>query len=199
MIPVTPAPEPPVFNVMVRQPGLQWLVNNGIPSGQPPPDPAVLPPFWRKTSKELWTAYSGVCAYLCIYMEWPLGAHSTDHFVAKSRDAGQAYEWLNYRLSCLGANRNKNRFDDILDPFTLQPDTFVLNFASGAIHPNRAMPPNVQDDAQKTIDRLGLDEQECREMRLQHYGDYVNHDLSGAHLKRESPFVWHEANRQGLL
>lgn len=56
-------------------------------------------------------------AWWSLTRKWPLGSHSTDHFIAKSSNTGQAYEWSNYRLSCLGANRSKNRFDDVLDPF----------------------------------------------------------------------------------
>ena len=85
------------------------------------------PAYWRHSNRQLWEAYDGVCAYLAIYFEWVTGTHSTDHFVAKSRNAGDAYEWHNYRLSCLAANRNKGTFDDILDPIGLEPNTFVLD------------------------------------------------------------------------
>jgi len=198
VIPVTPAPEPLVFDQEVRRPGLKWLKERGIAPDQPPPDPAALPACWQNVSRELWNAYSGVCAYLCIYFEWPLGAHSTDHFVAKSRDAGLAYEWSNYRLSCLGANRRKNRFDEILDPFEIEPDTFELNLLSGEIKPNPAKPGDTPQRAQKTIARLRLGDAEMNEMRARHYEEYLK-GVPADHLRRHSPFVWYEAQRQGLL
>jgi uncharacterized protein (TIGR02646 family) len=199
VIPVAPADEPGPFDSEVRQPGLQWLQTQGVATDQPPPDPAALPPYWRRMSRELWGSYAGVCAYLCIYFEWSLGAHSTDHFIAKSRHAGRAYEWANYRLSCLGANRNKNRFDDILDPFGIAAETFVLNLLSGEIKPNPDSLESVQQSAQQTIDRLKLDDPETNNMRARHYEDYRRGDVSGSHLRRHSPFVWYEAQRQGLL
>jgi uncharacterized protein (TIGR02646 family) len=147
----------------------------------------------------LWEAYSGVCAYLAIFFEWSTGAASTDHFIAKSRNAGEAYEWSNYRLSCLGPNRNKNKFDDVLDPIGLVPNTFVINFSSGKIAPNRSLPADRKAAARKTIRRLKLDSQENNEMRARHYRDYVTGDCTLAFLSRRSPFVHSEIVRQGLV
>ena len=199
MIPVKPQPEPAGFDKAVRKPGLAWLGKHRIKLTQPPPIAGKLPPYWQKIQKALWDAYRGVCAYLSIYFEWSTGASSTDHFIAKSKDASQAYEWSNYRLSCLGMNRNKNRFDDILDPFEIQPDTFLLNLASGEIRPNPSLPREVTTRAEDTVKRLELNDPECKKMRTDHYTDFLNQDVSANWLERKSPFVWYEAKRQGLL
>ena len=114
MIPVTLQQEPHDFDACVRQPDRDWLDSHGIALNSPPPKAAELPNYWTRSNRQLWDAYSGVCAYLSIYFEWVTGAASTDHFVAMSRNAGDAYEWNNYRLSCLGPNRNKGKFDDVL-------------------------------------------------------------------------------------
>ena len=111
MIPVELQPEPADFDENVRLPGRAWLAARAVEPDAPPPDPAALPTYWRRSNRQLWEAYDGVCAYLAIHFEWVTETHSTDHFVAKSRNAGDAYEWRNYRLSCLAANRNKGRFD----------------------------------------------------------------------------------------
>lgn len=95
MIPVQLQPEPLDFDKKVRQPGHQWLLRNNIDLNQPPPAPSALPAYWQKGTEWLWRSYCGTCAYLAIYFELPSGAGSTDHFVAKSADAGQAYEWAN--------------------------------------------------------------------------------------------------------
>lgn len=108
MIPVKLQPEPDDFDKKVRQPGQTWLADHGIAPDAPPPKAADLPNYWIRSNKQLWDAYSGVCAYLAIYFEWVTGAATTDHFVAKSKHAGDAYEWVNYRLSCLGPNRKKH-------------------------------------------------------------------------------------------
>lgn len=198
MIPVVLQPEPADFGVKVRQKGRAWLVHEGIALNSPPPKASKLPNYWSLSNKQLWDAYKGECAYLAIYFEWVTGASSTDHFVAKSKKSGDAYEWSNYRLSCLGANRNKNKFDDVLDPIGLSQDTFVLNLATGSVKPNPILGSSVKAAARKTISRLKLNSAEHQEMRARHYSDYLKHNHP-AILKKLSPFVWYEANRQGVL
>jgi uncharacterized protein (TIGR02646 family) len=198
MIQISLQPEPVDFDVKVRQKGLTWLAGKGIALNAAPPKASALPNYWSYSNKQLWDAYSGVCAYLAIYFEWATGASSTDHFVAKSKHAGDAYEWNNYRLSCLGANRNKNRFDDVLDPIGLSPDTFVLNLASGEISPNTALTSAQKILARKTIKRLKLDSPDLNAMRAKHFVRYLRKKDEET-LKELSPFVWYEANRQGLL
>lgn len=198
MISVILQAEPPDFDVKVRQKGHAWLTDHGIALNAAPPKASALPNYWRHSNKQLWEAYSGVCAYLAIYFEWVTGASSTDHFVAKSRQAGDAYNWDNYRLSCLGANRNKNRFDDVLDPVGLSPDMFVLNLASGKIRANSALTAAEMATVRKTITRLKLNSAENKEMRAKHFVRYLRKKDEEA-LKELSPFVWCEANRQGML
>ncbi len=199
MIPVAPQPEPDDFDAKVRRPGLAWLAERSWPVDEPPPQPSTLPPYWREVQFDLWSRCSGVCAYLSIYFEWALGAHSTDHFVAKSGHAGMAYEWQNYRLSCLRANRSKNRFDDVLDPFEIADHTFVLNLASGAISPNPALDATIKDKASKTIERLRLDDPNTRRMRTDHMDELQRGHVSPDYLRKNSPFVWIELHRQGQL
>lgn len=198
MIPVAPQPEPANFDTLVRQPGLAWLNGQGIALNGPPPKNPKLPAYWSKSNKELWDAYKGTCAYLAIFFEYATGASSTDHFIAKSKISGQAYEWNNYRLSCLGPNRNKNKFDDVLDPIGLAPNTFVLNLVSGEIHPNPGLSKLQEKLACDTIKRLELDSPAHNEMRQRHYREYLEHKHE-QHFKKLSPFVWYEAKRQGLL
>ena len=201
MMPVCLQPEPAHFDERVRQRGHQWLGDKGWALNAPAPDASSLPTYWRETQKELWTAYGGVCAYMCIFFEWAIGASSTDHFVAKSVNAGQAYEWANFRLSCLGANQNKGRFDDVLDPFEMSPLTFELNLANGKI----ALGQHLQtDDATRrlaltTINRLDLNDEETAAMRAQHVTEYLNHAITADYLRRRSPFVWAELVRQGVI
>ncbi len=198
MIPVQPQPEPHDFDKKVRQKGLVWLKENGIDPNGPPPKGTKLKPYWQASTQDLWEAYSRTCAYLAIYFEWPSGASSTDHFIPKSQHAGMAYEWGNYRLSCLGANRNKGAFNDVLDPFTLKEGTFFLNLVSGEIYPNPDLNDTEKAIAEKTIRRLKLDSPEHNEMRARRYQDYECGGCSLNHLKRESPFIYAEIIRQGV-
>jgi len=207
MIPVTPQPEPASFYRTVRQPGLAWLndkksaikgrgynINNPLPKVR-----GYFPPYWRNCLNDLHKSYAGICAYLAVYIERATGATSADHFVAKSADAGLAYEWSNYRLACLAMNARKRAFDDVLDPFTLPPDVFRLELVSGRIFINPAITGPLADAAKDTLERLKLDSPNNRSMRSRHYQNYTQSDISAAHLCKMSPFVWQEAQRQGLL
>ncbi len=198
MIPVTLQKEPADFDVKVRQPGQAWLANKGIALTAAPPKGTILKNCWTHSNKQLWTSYSGVCAYLAIYFEWVTGASSTDHFVAKSTHAGDAYEWKNYRLSAMGPNRNKNKYDDVIDPIGMAADTFVLNLSNGKIRPNPGLSTSAKAAGRKTIKRLKLDSPEHNEMRASHYRTYLRYQDPPT-LKDLNPFVWHEADRQGLL
>jgi hypothetical protein len=198
MIPVILQPEPADFDANVRQRGHAWLAREGIALDAAPQRVAELPKYWTRANKQLWDAYSGVCAYLAIFFEWSTGAASTDHYIAKSRKAGDAYEWNNYRLACFGPNQKKNRFDDVLDPVGLAPHTFVVNFASGNILPNPDLPEQQKNAACKTIQRLDLAGPENNAMRARHYSLYVGGDVSLRYLRTHSPFVYAEIVRQGL-
>ncbi|WLH69689.1 hypothetical protein [Pseudomonas sp. FP2309] len=197
VIPVALRPEPNDFNVEVRQKGLAWLAKHNIHLNSAPPKASKLPRYWAHSNLQLWKAYSGTCAYLAIYFEWSTGASSTDHFIAKSTRAGDAYEWDNYRLSCLGANRSKGAHS-VLDPIGLTPNTFFLNLAKGNIRVNPALATLDKKHARRTMTRLKLNAPELKAARARHYQEYTEHKHQKT-FKKLSPFVWYEANRQGLL
>ena len=126
-----------------------------------------------------------------------------DHFVAKScREAYLVYEWSNYRLACLAMNARKRAFDDVLDPFDLPENVFQLELTTGRIYVNpdlKIQDRKLFDDAKTTIDRLKLDNGINRKARETHFRDYWQKNISALFLKRTSPFVYHEAQRQRLL
>lgn len=198
MIPVTLQPEPNDFDANVRQKGIAALAALGLKPNAPLRKNTEIPALWSYSNKALWEAYSGICAYLAIRFEWVTGASSTDHFVPKSQDPFRAYDWDNYRLSTLAPNRTKNKHRDVLDPIGLVPETFYLNLVSGEIRPNPSLSRESYRKAEQTIKRLKLDSPEHNKMRQRRYSYYIrNRDVD--FLKEESPFIWHEATRQGLL
>ncbi|MBF0399387.1 MAG: hypothetical protein HQL90_01315 [Magnetococcales bacterium] len=200
MIPVSPQPEPAQFNSDVRQKGLAHLAKKGLALDQPLPSGTKIQSYWRNCLDDLYTSYQSTCAYLAVYFERGTGAASVDHFVAKSRLAGLTYEWSNYRLACLGMNRCKNNFDDVLDPFTLQGGWFHLDLlVDGRIFPNPALSPADQGQVTNTIHRLGLNDPVHKKMRMRHFQEYIQHHFTADYFKKISPFVWLEADRQGLL
>ncbi|WP_291982964.1 hypothetical protein [Candidatus Accumulibacter sp. ACC005] len=199
MIPVAAQPEPAAFDAAVRQKGLTHLIEKGFPRGQPLPSKAEIKPYWRACLTDLHQAYGGVCAYLGIFFERVMGGGSVDHFIAKSANAGLAYEWSNYRLACSTMNSRKREFSDMLDPFHLASDLFRLQLSTGHVYPNQNLGAVPMRLVEETIERLGLDDPQCRELRARWYQEYLEHGLPSEYLKSKSPFVWAEANRQGLL
>jgi hypothetical protein len=199
MLHVTPQPEPADFDAKVRQKGLSYLMKQGIRLDQPLPTGTKITPYWRECLPELYDRYYGICAYLAIHFERITGAGSVDHFVAKSVRADLAYEWQNYRLACSRMNSRKSNYSDVLDPFEIENGYFRIEFVSGRIYPNPELDGVVQAQVTATIERLGLDDEGCREVRARIFADYTDGKYTSEFLKERSPFVWYEANRQGLL
>lgn len=199
MIHVAAQPEPASFDRVVRQRGLAWLRNKGIALGQPLPPKTAIEPYWRHCLDDMYASYDGCCAYLAVFFERVIGGGSVDHFIAKSQRADLAYEWHNYRLACSRMNSRKRDFGDVLDPFEVETGWFHLELVSGCIFPDPHLPEEQRQDIQVTIDRLGLDDAGNREMRARHYQEYRQGFYTADFLKKRSPFVWAEANRQGLL
>lgn len=198
MIPVSRQPEPTDFDVKVRQPGQNWLAKHNIQHDSALPAGTVLKEYWTKALKQLWEAYGGICAYLAIYIEFSAGAVTTDHFFPKSKYPGMAYEWNNYRLASLAANRDKHEHEDVLDPFEIEQGTFTIEFSSGAILPDIGLSVDVRESAIKTIERLKLDSAENRQMRVRHFNSYISGECTLGFLQRESPFVYAEIIRQKM-
>ncbi|HEX7602420.1 MAG TPA: hypothetical protein VF316_12480 [Polyangiaceae bacterium] len=196
---MTPKPEPAYFDAKVREPGVRWLREHGLPTSGAAPPKTEMSPYWRACLDDLHTAYGGVCAYVCVYIEKVTGARSADHFVAKSSAIDQAYEWTNYRLACSAMNSRKREFDDVLDPFVLADGTFELDLVTGKISPSPHLGSDAKLLAQATIDRLHLDDPECRGLRSTYFTDYLEHHISPQYLERRCPFVWREVRRQNAF
>jgi hypothetical protein len=163
---------------------------------QPQPE---LAKYWVKCLDDLHEADNGICADLAVHIELVTGAATVDHFAPQSLSPGLAYEWHNDRLACLMMNSRKRQHLDVLNPFDVENGWFQLNFVNGEIFPNPALSPQLQQQVRDTMERLNPDSPGNRAMRVRHSMDYTNNLYPSDHLKRYSPFVWMEANRQGLL
>ena len=199
MIHVDAKPEPASFEANVRKKGLAYLKKKGIELDKPLPAKTVLEPYWQSCLYDLHQSYYGTCAYLCIFIERIIGGVSVDHYIAKSNRAGLAYEWSNYRLACATMNIRKRVYEDVLDPFDVKDGWFYLELVCGRIYPNPNLEDKMKNRVVATIERLGLDDAGVREMRARHYQEYCEKHYSAEFLKKRSPFVWYEAQRQGLL
>lgn len=199
MIPVSLAPEPSKFDATVRQPGHAWLAAHKIPRTRKLALGTELKPYWRDCLDDLHVSYAGVCAYACVFVERMTGGISTDHYVAKSRRAGLAYEWNNFRLACATMNGRKSDFSTILDPIGLAVETFWLELVTGRIYPRPSLAAAARGRAELTLETLKLDDDGWRETRARHYEEYRRHEYDERFLRKRSPFVWYEARRQNAL
>jgi uncharacterized protein (TIGR02646 family) len=199
VIPVAPQPEPPDFDTLVRTPGSKWIAKSRLDPNQPVPAKTKIPAHWTKCLPALREAYGGFCAYVCVFVPKVVGAPSVEHFVPKSQHLNQAYEWNNYRFVCAKMNSRKRDFEDVLDPFTLEPESFELNLGNGGIAPHPRLNVVKRREAKKTIKRLKLDDTECRELRLGFIQAFRIQQITADYLKTQAPFIWLEMQRQGAL
>ena len=194
MIRVVLQPEPASFDKKVRQPGLKALdrFNKGKIK--------KLPSIWRKCIDDLWQAYNGTCAYLCVYIFRAAGANTVEHFSAKSSDRNSAYEWKNYRLVCATLNGWKSAYDDVLDPCKVRDGWFELDFSSGEplVVPGSGLNASRLAAVKKTIKRLRLNDSKCISDRKTYYDEYKAGETTYRHLERYCPFVAREVKRLGL-
>lgn len=203
MIPIRPRATPTArsgfhFTGIVRDPGRAWLRGQTWFRSGKVPKGTKFKALWTQCIPRLHDTFGGVCAYLSVFIEIETGAVTVDHFQPKTLFPALAYEWKNFRLCSFGANRRKGDHTDVLDPVGLTVETFLLDLTSGAIRPNSALAPPTAQAAVATIKRLKLDSPGCRKMRAGRFSEYLQHKDANF-LKRNSPFVWYEANRQRLL
>ena len=137
-----------------------------------------------------------MCAYSGMHIS-PTADYTVDHMVAKSRDWRLVYEWCNYRLACLPMNRRKKEFTDVLDPFCIKDDWFVMDIVEFRVHAAASLDPCRKQNVAATITRLGLNDLDWCETRRRHVERYRQHGI--LHIVEDLfPFVAKEIRRIGL-
>ena len=210
MIRVVLAEEPADFDAKVRKPGLRAIAEmvgepnlskrrgrkRDVVANSRDAIPAdKFPAYWTEALPELLEAYGRVCAYMSFYMERVTGVASVDHMLPKSLEWQVVYEWHNYRLACSLMNSRKNNYRNVLDPFEVEDGWFRIELVGYQVIPAPQLPANIEAQVQATIDRLQLNDYECRKLRE----DYVNYfnqgDISLNHLRQRAPFLAREIER----
>lgn len=195
MIPILEKPEPQGFNHKVREPGLTFLKTNSRPKSVEWKNRD----YWRRSLQDLYSSYEGICAYSAEWIPYNTGVATVDHFVPKSVNPKLAYEWTNYRLSSLKLNSRKKDYQDILDPFTLEDETFVIDFPSLIVKPNSRLSDQQKNLVNATIKRLGLNNEASIKSRHRWIRGYANDDISLNFLDNNAPFIAFELRRQNLV
>lgn len=197
MIPVAPQPEPPLFDQKVRVPGLKFLKKcSGITITT---KQWIRHDYWKNIRYVMHDAYNGLCAYSATWIPRESNPN-IDHFIPKSKRPDLAFEWSNYRLAHQLVNTHKWNYQDVIDPFLLSDNWFFLDFPSLLIKPN---PELSEQDKQKvwcTIKRLKLNDDETFVFSRNHWLEaYCRGYTPFSFLKKHSPFVAYELERQGLV
>ena len=191
MIPVQVKPEPASFDTRVRRKGNAFLASEGVPSKA-----SAFRNYWKRISQELYSAYDGVCAYTCTYL---VGPGTVDHFLPKTKFPHLAYEWSNYRLASERANQRKGENTDLLDPFRIKKEWFILDFPSCLVVLGGAIPIKKLSTAQKTIEVLKLnDDDNLVQERCNIIMLFVDGSVRLDFLRQRHPFIAWELERQGL-
>ncbi|MEP0800111.1 hypothetical protein [Funiculus sociatus] len=194
MIPVRQQPEPTDFESRVRAKGVAFLQKASRPQAWENRE------YWRDSLKDLYRAYDEVCAYSAQWIPRIEGSPTVDHFIPKSVRPELAYEWSNFRLSCLKMNARKRDFQDVLDPFQIQPDWFILDFPSLIIKANPELEESIKSQVKSTIKRLKLnDDDDCVKHRQDWLMCYCKKQFPFDFLKKTAPFIAYELERQKLI
>jgi hypothetical protein len=194
MIPVQLKPEPSDFNTKVRLKGLAFLEKEPNPKKWKNRD------YWTKSIIDLRHSYSSICAYSSTWIPEVQGTPTVDHFEPKSIAPGKAYEWSNFRLSCHLLNTRKGDYQDVLDPFDIQHEWFILHFPSLQIKANPSLNPSVKTQVINTINRLKLnDEDSCIQSRENWLKPFCQREYGFDYLRSKAPFIAYELERQNLI
>lgn len=194
MIPVQQQPEPKDFESKVRAKGRKFLRQVSRPKTWENRE------YWRESLKDLYEAYNKVCAYSAQWIPRTEGSPTVDHFIPKSVKPELAYEWSNFRLSCLKMNARKRDFQDILDPFQIEPGWFILDFPSLLIKVNPDLEEPMKSQVRSTIKRLRLnDDDDCVKHRQDWLIQYCKGNITFKFLKETAPFIAYELERQNIV
>jgi hypothetical protein len=194
MIRVAKQPEPADFDKCVRKPGARFLAMCPKPKNKEWQEHR----YWNKSSKDLYRAYNGICAYTGEWFSLTTSMVSVDHFRPKSHYPCLAYEWDNYRLTTQKANMNKDN-NLIIDPFDVKPGWFVLVIPTCLIVSGKNIGSSIRKKVDFTIEKLKLNsDDEYVQRRCDIINDYMNGDMSFAFLGRKYPFIACELARQNL-
>jgi hypothetical protein len=197
VIPVKPQPEPDDFDEKVRNPGLAFL--NKIPNPKTKDWENNRAAYWRESLSDLYKAYNSICAYSAQWIPFDTGSPTVDHFIPKSKEYKSAYEWGNFRLACSKMNSKKHTHLDVIDPFALPADSFILEFPSMFIKPNHNLLEPLKGRVVSTIERLKLNDGLWPQGRASRLKGYCEKVYPFDNLKRQAPFIAYELERQGLV
>jgi len=192
MIQLTLKPEPSDFDERVRRPGKVFLRSTPNPNNREWNGHN----FWTRCLPQLREKYQNICAYSAC---WIPTNGTVDHFSPKGIRPDLAYEWENYRLASDRLNNFKGKSTNIIDPISVQPGWFTIDFDSFYVVPGRALSGDLLNLVKSTIDILRLNQDDVQvNFRFDVVKDYAIGLTSMFFLEARYPFIALELQRQGL-
>lgn len=194
MIPVHPAVliEPPAFDAMCRQKGLQWLAAHPRVARKGNQRPK---PFWSVFKPQLADAFRDLCAYSAMYE--PVG--TVDHFVPVDANEALAYEWGNYRFASAWINSSKQKSQAVLDPLQVQDGWFEVLLPSLQLIVTDKVPDHLHALAVDTLKRLHLqDDERVIRQRRRWYRLFQDGKLNLQGLREMAPLIAAAVEKQQL-
>ncbi|MCP4214194.1 MAG: hypothetical protein GY765_06035 [bacterium] len=194
MIPVRKQPEPEDFAILVRERGEEFLKECPIPDSEEWKKHS----YWQDVLDHMGKSYKDTCAYSALWIPPEKNLiRSIDHFIPKSKMPSLAYSWDNFRYVSRAMNSNKGT-KSIIDPFTLKPGWFEIDFEIFEIRPGKCLSVDEAELVLSTIRILKLDKEEHRNACQRWVMDYCKGYITFAYLKIKAPFIAAELERQDL-
>jgi hypothetical protein len=179
MIPFARVPEPATFDAEVRRPGRIWLEEH--------PDKRRPRPLWTPFIPVLADGFRNLCGYSAMHVE----SGTVDHYISCFTDRMLAYEWENYRFASERMNSIKRTADSaVLDPFIVQEGWFEILLPSLQMVLTERVPPEYRQQAEYTLRRLRLRDDERIIRRRAIYRDlFLEGKLSLPGLQGMAPLI----------
>jgi hypothetical protein len=129
--------------------------------------------YWTRVAEDLRTSYRSICAYSAQWIPRREGVPSVDHYVPKS-----------------------HAYRDVLDPFTIAVDSFVLSFPDLLLQPNATLSAESALAVDASIKRLRLNDENSIKSRLDWLLPYCQNVYPFDHVRQRAPFIAYELERQ---
>lgn len=164
-------------------------------------------PYWSYALDDLRSGYKNICAYSGLYI---LGGEQTvDHYLPRSKtwktEPMMAYKWNNFRLASWGMNNEKGESSEVVDPFKIGYNWFIIDFENMFIKSGPRLNPADKADVNATILRLKLNKGKYHDYRLELMLFYYDSVMSGGNIDQAlhylewiAPFIAYELKRQKL-
>jgi len=194
MIPVVPQLEPTDFEARVGRKGADYLKIVPNPNSKQFANHA----YWTEVLPDLMQLYNENCAYSGLRLTKKAKEASVDHYLSKVENPNEAYKWNNFRLCNCRINGWKG-INQVVDPFTIQPDWFYLDFNDLEVKVQPHIDLITKAKLEIDIEILRLNDRSFVDYRAEWYIRYNSGEATFTIVEKDAYFVAFELKRQGMI